>query len=167
MLELRADGDGPGIITGVAVNYGEVSRPLDMSGIRERIERGAFGQLTGPIFANLGHRRHLLLGSFPDGGLAFQDTPEALRFTLDLPPTSAGRDAAELVQRKILQAVSIEFRREKTRAEGRVLIVRRGRLFGLALVDRPAYPGAAIKEIRDRWREGAKTPRPVRRRWCL
>ena len=166
MLELRADGDTPGIVSGVAVNYGEVSKPLDRSGIRERIERGAFGPLTGPIFANLGHRRHLLLGSFPDGGLVFQDTPEALRFTLDLPPTSAGRDAAELVQRRILQAVSIEFLRDKTRAEGRVLIVRRGRLFGLALVDRPAYPGAEIKEIQKRWREGAK-PGPERRRWCL
>ena len=169
MLELRQDaGEGPGIVSGVAVNYGEVSRQLTISGIRERIDRGAFGQLDGPIFANLGHQKHLLLGSFPEGGLSFQDGPDALRFTLELPPTTTGQDAGELIRRKVLRAASIEFRRERTRAHGRVLVVSRGRLMGLALVHRPAYPGAAIEEIRHLL-ELEQSPPTVKRpkRWLV
>ena len=81
MLEIRQDnGDGPGIVSGVAIVYGQPSLILDRLGTRERIEPGAFGDLGGEVFMNLGHRRDRLLGRFPDGGLVLTDTPTALRF---------------------------------------------------------------------------------------
>ena len=149
MLEIRQDnGDGPGIVSGVAIVYGQPSLILDRLGTRERIEPGAFGDLGGEVFMNLGHRRDRLLGRFPDGGLVLTDTPTALRFNLTLPDTADGRDTATLIRDRILQGVSIEFVRRQTRPEGRVLIVSTGTLRGMALVDRPAYPRAQVEEIR-------------------
>lgn len=149
MLELRQDdtGESPGIVSGVAIVYGQPSRPLDRRGTRERIEPGTFADL-GEVFARFGHRRDRLLARFPGGGLDLTDSPIDLRFSLTLPDTSDGRDAAALVRRGVLRGVSIEFIRRQTHAEGKVLIVTRGTLRGLALVDRPAYPRAQVDQIR-------------------
>ena len=133
MLELRHDdtGESPGIVSGVALVYGQPSRPLDRKGTRERIEPGTFGEL-GEVFARFGHQRDRLLARFPGGGLDLTDSPIDLRFTLTLPDTTDGRDAAALVRRGVLRGVSIEFIRRQTRAEGSLLIVSRGTLRGLA-----------------------------------
>ena len=149
MLEFReATGDGPGVVSGVCIKYHALSLPLDSTGLRERIDPGAFGDLPGPVFMNLGHRRDRLLGRFPDGGLVLTNTTAALRFDLTLPDTSDGRDTATLIRGGILQGVSIEFVRRQTRSEGRVLIVSTGTLRGLSRGDRPAYPRAQVEEIR-------------------
>ncbi len=169
MLELRQDGDGAGIIFGTALVYGQPSLPLTASGLRERIEAGAFGQMTSAIFANIGHRRDRLLGRYPDGGLILRDTPERLRFELTLPDTMDGRDAATLVRQRILTGVSIEFIRRKTYADGRVLVVTQGALRGISLVDRPAYPRSQVEQIRQLMERSDKPAPRVRkhRRWLV
>ncbi len=167
MLEIRQDnGDGPGIVSGVAIVYGQPSLILDRLGTRERIQPGAFGELAGPVFMNLGHRRDRLLGRFPDGGLVLTDTPTALRFSLTLPDTGDGRDAAVLIRGGILEGVSIEFVRRQTRAQGKVLVVSVGTLRGLALVDRQAYPRSEVEEIRHLI-ETDPEPRRRPRKWLV
>ena len=169
MLELRqATGDGPGTIFGVALVYGAPSSPLDASGIRERILPGAFGEMTGSVFANLGHRRDRLLGKSPNAGLTLRDNPAELRFELSLPDTGDGRDAATLVRQGILTAASIEFVRRQTHLEaGRILVVTRAALHGLALVDRAAYSKSQIQQIRS-LADSEKTTKIRRpRRWLI
>ena len=170
MLELRqaAAGAGPGIIFGVALVYGAPSNPLDASGVRERIVAGAFGEMTGEVFANLGHRRDRLLGKSPGGGLVLRDNPVELRFELTLPDTGDARDTATLVRQGILTAASIEFLRRQTHLEaGRVLVVTRAALKGLALVDRAAYSRSQIEQIRSLADQGEKIIIRRPRRWLI
>ena len=154
-----ADG-GPGTLSGVAMPYGrEASLP---GGLRERFDPGAFGDVAAAdVLANWQHERQSPLGrTGPGGGLVLEDGPEALRASLTLPPTAAGRDVAELARRRVLRGFSVEFVAREDAVLAGVRVVRRADLVGLAIVDRPAYPDA-LASLRARI-EGAA---PRRRIW--
>ena len=124
-------------LTGIAMPYGDISPDF-----RERFEPGAFGEVRA-IDVNLQHDPAVLVAR----GATLTDGPEALRVRATLPE---GSGALALVRRRALSGFSVEFRstREHRDAAG-VRVVERARLTGLALVDRPAYPGAR-PEVRAR-----------------
>ena len=124
-------------LSGVAMPYGTVSPDF-----RERFEPGAFGAV-GTVDLNLQHDPAVVVAR----GATLTDSPSALSVRATLP---GGAAALVLVRRRALNGFSVEFNptREHRDAAG-VRVVEAADLTGLALVDRPAYPGAR-PEVRAR-----------------
>ena len=142
-IEHRAD-DGVVTVTGLALPYGSEA---DLPWGRERVTAGAVRYADRGVIANLQHARERVLGRHP-GNLTLTDTAAGLRFALELPDTTDGRDAGVLVRQGILGGASVEFVAVRERFEGDVRILDEVRLHGLALVDTPAYSDALIAEAR-------------------
>ena len=134
-------------LTGIAMPYGTVSPDF-----RERFEPGAFGEIRA-IDVNLQHDPAVVVAR----GATLTDSPRALSVAATLPD---GAGALALVKRGALRGFSVEFlaKRERRDASG-VRVVARAELTGLALVDKPSYPGAR-PEVRARsgWTVRAKVP---------
>ena len=148
-FEIREATDGsPGILAGIAMPYGTIA---DLGGgLRERFEPGAFGDVAGlDVLANWQHARESPLGRTGGGGLVLSDGQDALRATLTLPNTMAGRDVATLALRGVLRGWSVEFRALSDSFREGIRIVTGARLTGLAIVDKPAY-GDALASLRAR-----------------
>lgn len=126
-------------LLGVAMPYRVVSPQF-----RERFEPGAFGEVRA-IDLNLQHDPGTVLAR----GVSLTDGPEALRVSATLPDLGEVAGTLALVRRGALRGFSVEFRATTERREGGVRVVERADLTGLALVDRPAYPGAGA-EVRAR-----------------
>ena len=137
-------------LTGAAMVYGDVSPDF-----RERFEPGAFGEVRA-IDLNLQHDPAVVVAR----GASLTDGPEALRVAATLPEGSA---ALALVRRRALAGFSIEFHAKAERREAGVRVVERAELTGLALVDRPAYPGAR-PEVRARSGWTLRAEMPIGRR---
>ena len=143
-------GQGPGIVEGVAIRYGDTA----ILGPRlfERIEPGAFGDtLKRSISADLMHDIGVVLARSPDAGLTLDDTAYELRATLELPDTGPGRDAAELARTKRLSGLSVSFdpveHRFERAAQGVILVHVKATLRRIALVDDPAYKRSTARLV--------------------
>lgn len=90
-------------LSGLAVPYGKWSREISepfAPQFRERIERGAFGDLAGADIKLLfNHDPSALLARTRSGTMSLRDTASGLRFDADLADTSIGRDVRELLAR--------------------------------------------------------------------
>jgi len=128
-------------VRGVAIKYGDAAQLPD--GRRERVEAGAFAMMSGDCILNLQHDRARPLCREP-ATLTLTDSAESLRMHAELPDTSDGRDARELIRAGVLRGLSIEFRVTGERMEADTRVVERAELVGLALVDRPAYAESLI-----------------------
>ena len=147
-LELRQDTDGPGIVTGVVVRYGDVARTRRGW---ERIRARAFlGLNDGNLAVNLGHRYGDNTLVHVGQGLTFTDGPDALRAETILPKSPAGLETANGVRSGALRGYSSEFVPvfEERAADG-VTDVHKGLLTGLGIVEKPAYSQSLV-EIRQR-----------------
>jgi len=76
------------------------------------------------------------------------DGPDAMRARIELPDTTAGRDAAQLVRSRVLRGFSVEFRAIEEDWQGTHRTVLRARMTGIGVVHRPAYSGAVLVEGR-------------------
>ena len=135
-LEVRA-ADG-GQITGIVMPYG---REANIAGVfRESVDAGAFGGL-GDVILNLMHDRREPLARTDGGGLDLEDGAEALRPRADIPEYRG--DVRDQVKRRILRGFSVEM---EVKAEDwpspDKRIIRAATLWGIGLVDRPAYDEA-------------------------
>ncbi|MDD9980193.1 MAG: HK97 family phage prohead protease [Gammaproteobacteria bacterium] len=133
-------------LSGRAIPYGEVSPDF-----AERFLPGAFGPELPTVPLNLQHDTTIEL--IPAGGLALTDGPRALEVRAELPEGSA---ALALVRRGALTGFSVEFHAESERREAGIRVIERARLVGVALVDKPGYPGATA-EVRASAAHGAPT----------
>jgi len=104
-LRINATG-GKETITGLAVPWNAPSE--DLGGFREVFQRDAF-DLSGEMFADIEHDHTRKLGRTGPGTLRFRSSPEGLRFEVDVPNTTVGRDALEEVRNGTLDAASIAF----------------------------------------------------------
>lgn len=146
-VELRADDEHEGILSGTAVSYADAAV---IPGIgRERFMPGAFGPVDDlDVILNRQHVRLLTLARTGGGGLVLTDGPDALRFDATMPDTEAARDTLTLVRQKVLRGASVEFNAVEERFQGGVREIHKARLRAIGIVDSSAYPESTI-EARD------------------
>ena len=132
---------------GVAMRYGAKSMPI-RGKFREEFRSGAFARTIGQqdVHAHLEHGGPFL-GRTGSGTMRLTDTRSQLDYEIDLPDTSAGRDAANLLERGDVAGASIGFRaipKQETWTvdeDGMALrSVSEAQLFVVDLVTAPYYP---------------------------
>ena len=156
-LEVRA-ADG-GQIEGIAMPYG---READIAGaFKESVDPGAFGAI-GDVILNLMHDRNEPLARTEGGGLTFEDSADRLWLRAEI--SEFRGDVRDQVKRRILRGFSVEMEvkaEDWPRPDKR--IIRAATLWGVAVVDRPAY-SEATAEIAKRAKEAC---RAAPQRWPL
>lgn len=108
-IEFREVGDSL-VAIGLGIVYGK--RSQNLGGFQEVVRAGAAKKtiLEADVRALLNHDPNLLLGRKGAGTLRLEETDDGVRYEIDLPNTSAGRDAAELLRRGDLIGSSMGFR---------------------------------------------------------
>lgn len=140
-------------VRGLAIVYNSPSQPLSdwLEGdFVEYVRPGAFRSAFGKdILALWGHVEAVRppLGRTSSGTLQLEDTPEGVRFVLDL-PTSAG-DILEAVNRRDVKGVSwgayvIKDRWTQVKDEVLVREILEAELVEISLVNRPAYEATSV-----------------------
>ena len=147
--ELRlADEEAPKLV-GYAAKYGIKT---DIGWFIEKIRAGAFDDAleTSDVRALKNHNPDLLLGRTSSGTLRLDTNNVGLRFAIDAPDTTTGRDTVEEVRRGDLAGCSFSF----TVAEdewkhfddkpSERTIVKIGRLYDIGPVTFPAYEDTTV-----------------------
>ena len=129
-------------LSGLVMKYGDIAQlPFG----KEVIDSGAFGDVSkADLILNRQHDRSKPLARTGGGGLEIIDSPTELRLQADLPDTPTGREAITLVRNGVLRGFSIEFVSTREYVRDRELHIAEGRLYGIALVDKPAYPDSQV-----------------------
>ena len=108
-VELREEGD-----TLTAIGYASVFDSLsqNLGGFVERVAPGAFRSTLkqADVRALFNHEPDHLLGRTGNGTLRLSEDDRGLRYEVDLPDTTLGRDVAELLRRTDLYGSSFGFR---------------------------------------------------------
>lgn len=120
-IEVRSAGGKTLTAAGVAVRYGSISKVLvdqRRGQFHERILAGAFKDSLNGTDVRFVHEhdRNLLLGRTASGTLRFEDTPTDLRYELDLPDTTLGRDVATMLERGDVAGSSVAMITRQTKA---------------------------------------------------
>lgn len=145
-VEFRSDGNRI-VASGVAMRYGAKSKPIE-GRFREVFQPGSFSKTIKEQDVR-SHNEHggPYLGRTANGSLRLIDTRSELAYELDLPDTSAGRDAAALLERGDIKGSSIGFRAIPSAVKWSVdddgMALRTVGEASLALIDltvAPAYP---------------------------
>ncbi len=160
--EIRlADGEKPKL-AGYAAKYNVWA---DIYGFRERIKAGAFDAAlkTSDTRGLKNHDPNLLLGRESSGTLRLKSNSVGLRFEIDVPDTTTGKDTVEEVRRGDLSGCSFAF----TVAEddwkyfddkpAERTIVRIGALYDVGPVTYPAYEDTSVSVRAKEMAEGAAT----------
>lgn len=134
-------------LVGLGVPYNKPSRVIieNRRVFVERIVPGAFAKALGQgddVLFLADHDRTKVLGRRRTGTLRLIDTPEGLRFSVDLPDTQAARDTLALAERGDLGGASVGFRatRETWNADKTERTVHEARLIEISAVSSwPAY----------------------------
>ena len=113
-VEFRSAEGGRIVASGVAMRYGAMSKPVTKAGrgvFRETFAPGAFAKTIQEQDVR-SHLEHFgpYLGRMSNGSLRLHDSRSQLDFELDLPDTTAGRDAAALLERDDIRGCSVGFR---------------------------------------------------------
>ena len=132
--------DGPVNIAGLVLPYG--CRAEIGGKFSEEFRAGSIGQ-SGDVILNIQHDRTKPVAR-TGAGLNLNHDADAIRASIDLPNTVYGREAAELVEARILRGFSVEFRAQDQEWDGTHRTITKAELVGIALVDRPAYSDAQI-----------------------
>ena len=137
-----------------AAPWGVLSRPLfkvrrrgRALPVRERFERGAFGELVrGDVMALFNHDPSRILGRTP-GTLELEEDEIGLRYELDPPDTPTGREVLTLIDRGDLRGSSFAFAVAEggevwEERDGEILrtVRRASRLADVGPVTSPQYP---------------------------
>jgi HK97 family phage prohead protease len=164
-IEMRADANGNKMITGEAIVYERESNPIYGYYV-EIIKRGALDEAKmDRVVARTNHDDGVLLGTTWAETLRLTDSPSALRYEVDVPDTTAGRDTAVYMERGDIAGSSFAFTVAEDnwidRSEDKMLpireIVKIDRLFDVSPVINPAYPDAtsALRNL-ESWQDAEK-----------
>jgi len=149
-VELRVDdSDGAARIVGYAAKYNRDS--VDLGGFTEQIKPGAFDNAlkSSDVRALKNHDANLLLGRTPKT-LRLSSNSVGLRFEVDVPDTTVGRDTVEEIRRGDLTGCSFAFTvTEDTWRENEDGTYNRDinevkELFDVGPVTYPAYPDTTV-----------------------
>lgn len=108
--EFRSADDGPGTLEGYAIVFNKYSQNL--GGFVERVDPNAATKSVAdklPVVARYNHDDNFLLGTIEGGTLRLEVDDIGVRYIVDLPDTSAGRDVAVLGKRGDLRYSSFAF----------------------------------------------------------
>ena len=137
-VEWREDDSrtSPGRLVGTLLKYGERAK--------DRAEVFEAGSLRWPERGVILNRQHLRSSPI----LRFQPVvvEDEIRIEVELPDSTAGRDAASEVRSGLFQGLSIEFQSVKENFVGGIRRIQEAMLTGAALVDSPSY--ATSVEVR-------------------
>ena len=136
-IEFRAEGN---TLSGTVLRYGDTAR---IGRFSERFEPRAL-TMGDDVIVNLMHDRQKPVAR-SGAGLEIRSDDQGVTARIELPDTSFGREARELVDARILRGFSLEFRADDERWEGHSRIITRATASGFAIVDRPAYPESRIE----------------------
>lgn len=96
--------------SGVAMRYGAKSKPINGK-FREQFQPGSFAKtITEQDIRSHNEHDGPYLARLANATLRLADTRSELGYEIDLPDTSAGRDAARLLEREDIRGSSIGFR---------------------------------------------------------
>jgi uncharacterized protein len=152
----RASGsDGPGKIGGIAAPYYDGRDGTEYQLWRDTYERYAPGAFADAIAgqndvrALKNHDDSILLGRTTSGTLRLWDSPEGLRYEVDLPDTTGGRDVAIEIQRGDMTGSSIGFtvleEKWESRSDGaEVRTILKAKLWDVSPVTYPAYAATQV-----------------------
>lgn len=106
--EFRSEGDKL-IATGVAIRYNSLSK--DLGGFIERCLPGCANKTLQEydVRAVFNHDENAYLGRVSNGTLRLTNSDSELRYDVDLPDTTAGRETAYLLERGDLRGSSFKF----------------------------------------------------------
>ena len=143
-IEVREDGDGM-TFEGYAAVFNSPSEPLPFV---EKIERGAFSRSLrsrNDIKLLWNHDTSQVLGSTRAKTLTLVEDDRGLKVRGILPNTTAGRDAAELLKRGDVDAMSFGFTviKDAWSSDGSERTLKSVRLHEVSIVAFPAYTGTA------------------------
>lgn len=144
-VEFRSEGNRI-VATGVAMRYGAKSKPI-AGQFREQFKPGAFARTLSRQDVQAHNEHHgPYLARTANGTLRLTDSRSELAYEIDLPDTTAGRDAAHLLERGDIKGSSIGFRAipkavEWTRDDDGMALrnVAEAALFVVDLTTNPAY----------------------------
>lgn len=110
-LTIETRGEGKSYITGYAAKYNVRSTLL--GNFREEIKPGAFDRAlreqTHPVVALWNHDSNQVLGSTRSGTLAVETDDTGLRYSVEIPDTTLGRDLSVLIARGDVWGSSFAF----------------------------------------------------------
>lgn len=111
-IELREADDGAKTLVGYAAVFNSPTSIGDY--FIEEIAPGAFADtIKGDVRCLFNHRSENVLGRTKSGTLRLSEDAHGLRFEVDLPKTTLGRDVVELVSRGDVSGCSFDFRAVK------------------------------------------------------
>jgi len=144
------------IIEGHAAVFNELSE--DLGGFREKINPGAFDDvLDNDVRAFFNHDPNFLLARTSSGTLKLSTDKRGLKYSFDVPDTTAGRDLLVSMKRGDITQSSFAFQVEidswNTTSKGEIRTIEKvSRLFDVSPVSIPAYPTANDLSIAQRSR---------------
>jgi len=147
-VEVREDGDNGPVIVGYAAVFDQWSE--DLGGFVERVRPGAFaGALQGDVRALWNHDRNMVLGRTVAGTLTLTEDEIGLRYEIQPPDSTWGRDAVVAIRRGDVSQSSFGFQtlRDEWRQAGSDRVERdllEVNLFDVSPVTFPAYPQATV-----------------------
>ena len=138
--------NGKQVIEGHAAIYDSPSE--DLGGFTERIKKGAFDDvLDNDVRAYFNHDPNFILGRTTSGTLRISADDTGLKYSFDVPDTTAGRDLVVSMERGDITQSSFAFTVQEDsweRVEGKDIrtINKVKRLYDVSPVSIPAYPNA-------------------------
>lgn len=177
-VELRAEENAEGrSLSGYAAVFNALS--VDLGGFREKIAPGAFkASLGSDVMALWSHNMDLVLGRTLNGSLKLEEDERGLRFRLNLPDTSLGRDTFVTVNRGDVTGVSFAFDTVRdswervVEGEPPTRTLHEVRLFEISPTAWPAYPqtdvaARSLAAFRETLKPWAPSADQLRRRLSL
>jgi HK97 family phage prohead protease len=151
-VELRAAPEGsssPGTLVGYAAVFNQLS--LDLGMFREKLAPGCFVDAlkTDDVRGLVNHEENLLIGRNRSNTLRMEEDDVGLRFEIDLPDTTVGRDTAESIRRGDMTGCSFSFTTDVDQWDmsGAIpirTVVKVRKLYDVGPVTYPAYDQTSV-----------------------
>lgn len=152
-VELRETEDGKRSINGYAVKWEQLSEKLGyFFRFREKFAKGAFvdSLRNDKQKALWNHNSDFVLGSTKSGTLSLVEDEIGLRFNIDLPENTWGKDAYESIKRGDVDGVSFGFKKEvdewdESDPDNVIRTIKKAKLFEVSPTPFPAYPQTEVQ----------------------
>jgi HK97 family phage prohead protease len=152
-VELRETEDGKRSINGYAVKWEQLSEELGyFFRFREKFVKGAFvdSLRNDKQKALWNHNSDFVLGSTKSGTLSLSEDETGLRFNIDLPENTWGKDAYESIKRGDVDGVSFGFKKEveewdESDPDNVIRTIKKAKLFEVSPTPFPAYPQTEVQ----------------------